>query len=472
MIRIFAKIAPALVCLFAAFALFYNLDSAPVAEWDESRYGVNAFEMNKRGDFVNYFFNGEVDVWNAKPPLQVWLITAASKVFGFNAFSMRLPSVFGAIVTLVFLFLIGKNFGGAGLGWLLVSAAVVCKALIGHHVGRTGEMDALFLAGLSIFSYGFIKALEAGKLIDWILVGLGLSVSFMAKGFAFVIVGPACLILFAVSAWRQHLRSAKMWVAPAVLIVVVAAWTLIYRHWGKSAETDFHGNTALQVMVFHDLWARFTGTLDGKESVPLQPLQIFRYMDVRLSAVSLLGFVGILFSTYFHFAKRPVLVASLVFRNDVQRRKAVLFSAAFSGSILFVVALTRQASDWYVAPIVISWPLLALACWDYVASRSSLVGRKVIVAFAGVCLIVNLVQTVRYVYESDAPTTIQTFVSQHQAELQKADLLMSDQQMRQDELLYFLWSGAGAVRDGKLVRPHDANYALACEAGVCRFTAE
>src|ERR1700741_1914696 len=98
----FARLAVAVLAL-AAFNLVWRLNVEIVSEWDESLYGTSAWEMLRSGRWIATTFLGNVDYYNVKPPLNVWLLAASFKVFGVNLVSLRLVSVLAACCTVVVL---------------------------------------------------------------------------------------------------------------------------------------------------------------------------------------------------------------------------------------------------------------------------------------------------------------------------------------------------------------------------------
>src|SRR5205085_3811429 len=89
--RHYNKIAVAILAL-ALFNLTYRLGSEFVAEWDESLYAISAWETLKNGSWIGTTFLGQLDYYNSKPPLMVWLIAVSFKTFGANLISLRLAS--------------------------------------------------------------------------------------------------------------------------------------------------------------------------------------------------------------------------------------------------------------------------------------------------------------------------------------------------------------------------------------------
>ena len=67
----------ALVLVLAAFNLGFRLDREVVTEWDEALYATSASEAVASGDWIGTTLHGELDYYNTKPPLNIWLITCS-----------------------------------------------------------------------------------------------------------------------------------------------------------------------------------------------------------------------------------------------------------------------------------------------------------------------------------------------------------------------------------------------------------
>ena len=97
----------------AAFNLFFRLGAEIVSEWDESIYALTAAEMFASGDWIGTTFNGALDYYNTKPPLQVWLITLSFKAFGVGLVPLRLVSAVAAWLTVGVLMWWARRLAGA-----------------------------------------------------------------------------------------------------------------------------------------------------------------------------------------------------------------------------------------------------------------------------------------------------------------------------------------------------------------------
>ncbi len=133
----------------AAYLSFIRIGQYDLQEWDESRNGLNAIEMLQSGDPINFYFNGKLDTWNAKPPLAIWSICLSYKIFGHNAFALRLPSALCAIAFFLVLFLMIEKFHSGQLSFLTCMILLSCKAIFGNHIALTGDFDMMLVLWLT-----------------------------------------------------------------------------------------------------------------------------------------------------------------------------------------------------------------------------------------------------------------------------------------------------------------------------------
>src|SRR6202008_531074 len=105
---------------------------------------ISAWEMGKTGDLVATTFLGAIDYYNAKPPLNVWLIALSFKALGINLVSLRLVSALSAWLTILVLQWWCRRAVGAAVA--LASSLVLSTmfAFFYLHAGRSGNADALF----------------------------------------------------------------------------------------------------------------------------------------------------------------------------------------------------------------------------------------------------------------------------------------------------------------------------------------
>ena len=139
----FAVIAGGIL-LLAAVNLTYRLNRETITEWDESLYATSAWEMLQTGDWVSTRFLGEIDYYNTKPPLNVWLIALTFKTIGVSPASLRLPSVVSAWLTVALLMLWVRRRHGDLAGAVAGLVLTTCFAFIYVHAARSANTDAIF----------------------------------------------------------------------------------------------------------------------------------------------------------------------------------------------------------------------------------------------------------------------------------------------------------------------------------------
>ena len=194
--RHFAKLAVGVLAL-AAFNLLWRLNAEVVSEWDESLYAISAWEMSRSGRWIGTTFLGNLDYYNVKPPMNVWLVALSFKVFGANLVSMRIVSTLSACCTVAVLQVWVRRLTQPAIGLLAGVVLATSFAFVYVHAGRSGNTDPLFtlLILLTVIS------LWAARDRPWRLVWVGplAAAVFLLKGMA--VLMPLSIVL-AVETWR------------------------------------------------------------------------------------------------------------------------------------------------------------------------------------------------------------------------------------------------------------------------------
>jgi 4-amino-4-deoxy-L-arabinose transferase-like glycosyltransferase len=161
---------------------FYKLGQNDLSEWDESRNGVNAFEMLHNGDYINLYYGGQPDSWNNKPPLFIYAIVMCYKLFGYNEFALRFTSALAIIIFFVFIYKLIALYESTAFAFICCLVMMTCKGIVGNHVGRSGDFDATLLCLLIISIYYLLCYIDFNK-------ETSLNFSALFFGFAFLIKG-------------------------------------------------------------------------------------------------------------------------------------------------------------------------------------------------------------------------------------------------------------------------------------------
>ena len=188
------------------------------------------YHILQNGDWLVPTLAGEP--YLDKPPF--FYITAAVFAKLFSSIlplhdGARLASGFYVGLTLIFVGLSGRELYGKDKGWAAAITLVGCLGmLVNAHLLST---DLGLLAGCAIMLFGY--ALSSRRpLLAGLLLGTGLGLGFMSKGFiAPVIFIASTTLLFAFSAWRT--RNFVISVALALICALpwLSIWPiLLYQH--------------------------------------------------------------------------------------------------------------------------------------------------------------------------------------------------------------------------------------------------
>ncbi|MDO9256336.1 MAG: glycosyltransferase family 39 protein [Bacteroidales bacterium] len=151
-----------LIAISAAVLFIPFIGGVHLFDWDEINFAECAREMIVSHDYLNVQINF-LPFWE-KPPLFIWMQVLSMKVFGVNEFAARFPNAVIGIISLLFIFNIGRKLFDSrfGLGWVVVYAG----SILPHFYFRSGIIDPLF--NLLIFAaiWFFIKLHLAGEIIS------------------------------------------------------------------------------------------------------------------------------------------------------------------------------------------------------------------------------------------------------------------------------------------------------------------
>ena len=201
-----------LILLLGSVLFLPFLGGVPLFDWDEINFAECAREMLETGDYFHVFIDYE-PFWE-KPPLFIWLQAIAMQLFGMNEFAARLPNAICGIITLLFLFSIGKKLEDRQFGWIWVLTYV--GSILPHLYFRSGIIDPWF--NLLIFSslYLFIISNslkenfngvkeKSGIGFRIILAGALLGLAVLTKGpVAILIVGLVGLVHLFINRFQSY----------------------------------------------------------------------------------------------------------------------------------------------------------------------------------------------------------------------------------------------------------------------------
>ncbi len=151
-----------LIVLTASLLFIPFAGGVHLFDWDEINFAECAREMIVSHDYLNVQINFR-PFWE-KPPLFIWMQVLSMKAFGINEFAARFPNALAGIVSLLFIFNIGKILYDSrfGMWWVVVYAG----SILPHFYFRSGIIDPWFNLLIFIAIWFFIRLHYAGEVIS------------------------------------------------------------------------------------------------------------------------------------------------------------------------------------------------------------------------------------------------------------------------------------------------------------------
>jgi len=341
------KFIPPFTALTIFLLSFLCLGQHPVSPWDEARTGVNAIEMLKNGDWANLHYAGQPDTWRAKPPFVVWLVAVSFKIFGFNELALRLPAALAIVLAFFFIFKIITLYRSEFFAACTMLMLASVNGLIGWHVGRTGDFDAMLVCFLVAGTYFFLRNLDFGEKTAIFLWGLLWGTAFLVKGPAAGVLVPG-VILYAIFTGRfNSLAKAKeMWLAVFIAMLFPLGWFLTQHFFGLRVEQNGTFLTSFDRLFDTDLWTRFTQSAEGWKE-PFDVGFFFYSLDKSFNLWHLV-FFGLLAFGLFKMVKSGSGFLIRFLKNEKHRLLVLSLCLYFPLAIFLTIA--AKSNRWYLAP--------------------------------------------------------------------------------------------------------------------------
>ncbi len=354
------------VLSLAAFNLTFRLDRETMHVWDESLYATSALEMIERGGWAVTTFQGAVDYFNSKPPLNTWLIATSFSLFGVSLVAMRVPAVLAAWLTVLVVYLWTRRHLGAPTAALTVLVLSTTYGFLYVHSGRTANADAPLAL---LVALAFVVSASA-RTQAWHTVALGP----IAAG-VFMLKGPAALAFIApfvvahgvelVRAGAPLRSRARPWALAAVLFFLpVALWA--YARW------QFDGWVFLTRLIGYDIVSRGLTAVEGHGESPLYYLDVLqRYQYEWLVAAATAALLA------------PAAMRGL-YRSWAARGLPMPLMLAWVVGAFLVPTIVTTKLAWYINPV---YPLFAMAvatvvhdAWQWLVAHGHGTRARVLVA--------------------------------------------------------------------------------------------
>ena len=323
-----------ILAILAFSALFFvNLGSGSLWVADEQTYSQWAFHMFKDGDYVTPWAFGDVLMWIGKPPLFMWLMSLAYKVFGVTNFAARFWSaVFGAL-SLVLVFYLGKKLYNVHVG--LASALVLGTFTTFYVFARHAMLDVPFVFFVLASIYFLVLSEKTENSNRYVaLGGLFFGLAFMIKQVAAFLIPLIMFVYFAATKRGIRFlftkRLALFW---GIGILIAAPW-MIYMTLRFGPD-------------FWDSFFVFSGIMRASTPIEGHVESYLFYFNYLVNNDNL-----------FWVMLLPFSAGLCAFNAVIKRLKEDTLILAWMTIVLVLFTLIQTKLEWYILP---AFPAFAIA---------------------------------------------------------------------------------------------------------------
>ncbi len=201
---------------FLAFTLFFKLNFTALQSYDEAWYGDIARNILRTGNPFLLQFNG--GIYTDHPPLGFMLMAIPALLFGSNEFTVRCVSALLGVLTLILLYVIGKEIKNAQVG---VSAALILWSSLWFLLrARSGNLDVPFVFWEVLTFYFLVKIRKDPRF----LFGVGVSFACLFLTKTLVGVGMLPVILWMIFQERRKISISLFLKTCVLLFIFIAPW--------------------------------------------------------------------------------------------------------------------------------------------------------------------------------------------------------------------------------------------------------
>ncbi len=218
-------------------------------DWDEVNFAECSREMLALQDYLRVHVDFK-PFWE-KPPFFFWCQSLAMHVFGVGAYAARFPNAVCGVITLIYLYHLGRRVQGHRFGvlWALVYLGSVTP----HLYFRSGIIDPFFnlfiFIGLTQIVLASWKQTPMPGLVQRRSIWNYLFVGGFVLGIGVMTKGPvAYLIVFLTMGIYWGLHRFRWFITPLQFLAFTAATTIVSLSW-YGLETYAHGPWFIQEFI-------------------------------------------------------------------------------------------------------------------------------------------------------------------------------------------------------------------------------
>lgn len=222
------------ILILGFFLRFYNLEPVPAGFFaDEAASGYNAYKIlengtDEYGAFFPIFFRSFDDY---KHPLAIYSTIPFIFAFGLTEISVRLQAVFFGLITIIFIYLIGKETISKQCGLWAAFIAAILPWLI--HYNRVGFDYSIYVALFSVSTYLLLKAGSNKQFIIPFFISLGITLYSYQPAKLFV---PMLLFIGLIIYGKRLLSYPKYFLIGFFLFILLSLPMFLHIHSGDGLK--------------------------------------------------------------------------------------------------------------------------------------------------------------------------------------------------------------------------------------------
>jgi 4-amino-4-deoxy-L-arabinose transferase-like glycosyltransferase len=423
------KVLLGLLLLAVVFLETYNISKSPVEEWDEARRGINAISMINHNDYLNYYFLDEPDGFVNKPPLATWLITLNFRIFGYNAFALRLHSILATILFFIFSIKIIRLYKDLRFTLIVLSVLITVKGVIGFHVGRTGDTDSLLLLFMTAAIYYFLRYWDFGDIKSIYFCMLFAGLAFYSKGLGMMLMAPGIIAIIGFS-WKKDkifnrnvLYSVLLFLAFLLSWYILASSTSISRNTGESGT----GNLWEGLWQVDGLTRFFSRDFEGGYN----PWYLLHVFDSYFNVWNYVLYAGILFFIIQWFRRKKT--------GNTKADRLLNISALITLGLAIILMLSYNKHRWYFAPGYLFLSVITASFIEFLILKKEWVKYLLII-------LVMVLFARRIIELGENDTSTRDFFNRNGDLIRTSDALYVTREVRQHYVLQLIFQNPSKAR--------------------------
>lgn len=197
---------------------FYKLHQSSLVSFDEAWYADIARNIIKFKNPLVLYFNG--NSYTDHPPAGFWLMSISMVFLGINEFGARFASALAGLVSLIVLYLLGKELFNKIVG--LLSAIALSSATWFLFRARSGNLDIILTMFFLLTLFFAVKSIKEKKFIWPFSINLALLI--LTKTIVPFIIFPSLLVIF----WNSKKIRLKDFLWSGIFFLfITGSWIII-----------------------------------------------------------------------------------------------------------------------------------------------------------------------------------------------------------------------------------------------------